>query len=302
MDRERALAAALDSIEASRDEVVATLSALIQVPSVNPNYPHFEGVPHGDGTGESAANEVLRPVYDAAGCEVATVEVVEGRANLVGVRRGAGGGPLADPQRPRRHRRTGRPRELDIGRSVRRPGRGWPRHGAGRIRHEVRAGGGGVGRPGARARRSPPTRRPASRERRRRGADGAPGGHDGHDRGRLSGRRGDRGGAERVRGLADPGAGLRRRHGVHARDRGPCGPQLCPRQPHLARRIGRAPRGERDREGLLHRERAQAARGALARASAAIRCSRRATSRSAPTRSTARSTARCSRGRSRTRA
>jgi acetylornithine deacetylase len=93
MDRDRALAAALEAIDGSRDEIVATLSALIQVPSVNPNYPHFDGVPHGDGTGESAANEVLRPVYEAAGCEVATIEAVEGRANLVGVRQGAGGGP-----------------------------------------------------------------------------------------------------------------------------------------------------------------------------------------------------------------
>ena len=81
MDEHSALRATLAAIDANRDEIVATLSALVGVPSVNPNYPHFEGVPTGAGTGESAANEVLRPVYAAAGCEVATVEEVPGRAN-----------------------------------------------------------------------------------------------------------------------------------------------------------------------------------------------------------------------------
>jgi len=92
MDERTALRATLAAIDANRDEIVATLVALVGVPSVNPNYPHFEGVPAGAGTGESAANEILRPVYAAAGCEVATVEEIPGRANLVGVRRGAGGG------------------------------------------------------------------------------------------------------------------------------------------------------------------------------------------------------------------
>ena len=92
MDERTALRATLAAIDAHRDEMVATLTALVRIPSVNPNYPHFEGVPSGEGTGESAANEVLRPIYEAAGCEVATVEEVPGRANLVGVRHGAGGG------------------------------------------------------------------------------------------------------------------------------------------------------------------------------------------------------------------
>ena len=92
MDERTALRSTLAAIDAHRDEIVATLTALVGVPSVNPNYPHFEGVPTGDGTGESAANEMLRPVYEAAGAEVDTVEVVAGRANLVGIRRGTGGG------------------------------------------------------------------------------------------------------------------------------------------------------------------------------------------------------------------
>lgn len=89
MDERAALQATLAAIDAHRDAIVATLSDLIRVPSVNPNYPHFEGVPTGAGTGESAANEVLRPVYAAAGCEVDAFEAVAGRANLVGVRRGS---------------------------------------------------------------------------------------------------------------------------------------------------------------------------------------------------------------------
>ena len=79
------------AIDAASTEIVGTLQALIRVPSVNPNYPHFEGVPQGDGTGETAAQAVLRPVYEAAGCEIDQFEAVSGRANLVGVRRGTGG-------------------------------------------------------------------------------------------------------------------------------------------------------------------------------------------------------------------
>jgi acetylornithine deacetylase/succinyl-diaminopimelate desuccinylase-like protein len=86
-----ARAAASAAIDAARDEMVATLRALIAVPSVNPNYPHFDGVPQDDGTGETAAQAVLRPIYEAAGCEIDQFEAASGRANLVGVRRGAGG-------------------------------------------------------------------------------------------------------------------------------------------------------------------------------------------------------------------
>jgi acetylornithine deacetylase/succinyl-diaminopimelate desuccinylase-like protein len=87
---EAARGAAFDALDRARDEVIGTLSALVGVQSINPNYPHFPGVT-GEG-GESAANEVLRPVYEAAGCEVDIFEAIAGRANLVGVRRGSGGG------------------------------------------------------------------------------------------------------------------------------------------------------------------------------------------------------------------
>lgn len=84
MEQGQAIRAASAAIDEARDEIVATLQALIAVPSVNPNYPHFEGVPGGDGTGETAAQAVLREVYEAAGCEIDQFEAVGGRANLVG--------------------------------------------------------------------------------------------------------------------------------------------------------------------------------------------------------------------------
>jgi acetylornithine deacetylase/succinyl-diaminopimelate desuccinylase family protein len=91
VDPDRAIHAASAAIESAREEVVATLQALIAVPSVNPDYPHFEGVPAGEGTGETAAQAILRPVYEKAGCDIDQFEAVAGRANLVGVLRGTGG-------------------------------------------------------------------------------------------------------------------------------------------------------------------------------------------------------------------
>jgi acetylornithine deacetylase len=90
VDQDQAIRAASTAVDGARDRIVATLQALIAVPSVNPNYPHFEGVPEGEGTGETAAQAVLRPVYEAAGCEIDQFEAVSGRANLVGVLRGSG--------------------------------------------------------------------------------------------------------------------------------------------------------------------------------------------------------------------
>lgn len=90
MDQVQAIAAASAAIDAARGEIVATLRSLIAIPSVNPNYPHFDGVPAGSETGETAAQAVLRRVYEAAGCEIDQFEAAAGRANLVGVRRGSG--------------------------------------------------------------------------------------------------------------------------------------------------------------------------------------------------------------------
>jgi acetylornithine deacetylase/succinyl-diaminopimelate desuccinylase family protein len=89
VDQSQAIHAASEAIETARDDIVATLQALIAVPSINPDYPHFAGVPAGAGTGESAAQAVLRPVYEKAGCDIDQFEVITGRANLVGVLRGS---------------------------------------------------------------------------------------------------------------------------------------------------------------------------------------------------------------------
>jgi len=89
MDPHEALQAASRQLDEHADDVLSLLSAVIRVPSVNPNYPRFPGVPE---SSESAANEVLRPAYQAAGCDIDVFEAVPGRANLVGTRRGTGGG------------------------------------------------------------------------------------------------------------------------------------------------------------------------------------------------------------------
>jgi len=89
MDPESARRAATTALDAHAAQVLDLLSAVVRVPSVNPNYPRFPGVPE---SSESAANEVLRPAYEAAGCEIDLFEGIPGRANLVGVRRGTGGG------------------------------------------------------------------------------------------------------------------------------------------------------------------------------------------------------------------
>jgi acetylornithine deacetylase len=85
-----AIQAVLAAVDAHEADIVSTLAGLVGVPSINPNYPHFPGVP--ESGGESAANGVLQPIYEAAGCEVDVFEAVAGRANLVGVRRGSGDG------------------------------------------------------------------------------------------------------------------------------------------------------------------------------------------------------------------
>lgn len=66
---------------------------LVAVPSVNPLQP---GVAEGRYVGgESRANELLCEWLRNVGMETHVVEVEPGRANLVGIRRGAGGGVLS---------------------------------------------------------------------------------------------------------------------------------------------------------------------------------------------------------------
>jgi acetylornithine deacetylase len=83
-------AAVLGAVEARRDDAVALLSELVAVNSVNPA---FAGVRREDVIGgETRANEVLRGRYEAAGLETEWVAEDPERRNLVGARKGKGGG------------------------------------------------------------------------------------------------------------------------------------------------------------------------------------------------------------------
>lgn len=80
----------LSVVETMREEILSLLSELVRIPSVNPRYP---GVDY-DSTvgGESDCNRYLAREYAKFGCTVDFVEVESGRANLVGVLKGLGGG------------------------------------------------------------------------------------------------------------------------------------------------------------------------------------------------------------------
>ena len=83
-------AAVLQTVDHMRDEIVQTVSTLVQTRSVNPGYP---GVDRDEELGgETDANRRLAETYEQMGLEVDTWEVAERRANLVGVWKGTGGG------------------------------------------------------------------------------------------------------------------------------------------------------------------------------------------------------------------
>jgi acetylornithine deacetylase len=84
------LAAVLDQIDAMADDIIETLAKLVRIPSITPKYPgiDFDAVIGG----ETACNLALRPTLESAGCVVDLWEEEPGRANLVGVRKGTGGG------------------------------------------------------------------------------------------------------------------------------------------------------------------------------------------------------------------
>jgi acetylornithine deacetylase len=77
-------------IDAMRDDILQTLSTAVQIPSITPKYP---GLSYEELVGgETRCNESLRPTYEAAGAAIDQWEEEPGRANLVGVVKGAGGG------------------------------------------------------------------------------------------------------------------------------------------------------------------------------------------------------------------
>lgn len=84
------LATVLAEIDAMRDDILDTLAAVVRVPSITPKYP---GLNYDETVGgETRANQVLIPAYEAAGCEIDMWAEEPGRDNLVGVVKGSGGG------------------------------------------------------------------------------------------------------------------------------------------------------------------------------------------------------------------
>jgi acetylornithine deacetylase len=85
-----ALEPVLERIEKRREDAVALLSELVAVNSVNPA---FAGVRRDEVIGgETRVNEILRERYEEAGLDTHWVAPDPERKNLVGVRRGTGGG------------------------------------------------------------------------------------------------------------------------------------------------------------------------------------------------------------------
>ena len=80
----------LARIDALRDETVALLQDLVRVDSTTPNLPGV--VRENVIGGETRVNEILRERYVSAGLDVHWISRDPERANLVGVRRGRGGG------------------------------------------------------------------------------------------------------------------------------------------------------------------------------------------------------------------
>lgn len=80
----------LSAVDSLRDEMVKLVSDIVQIASVNPTIPDVER----DEVigGETRVNEFLKPVMESFGLEADLWEEEEGRANLVGVCKGTGGG------------------------------------------------------------------------------------------------------------------------------------------------------------------------------------------------------------------
>jgi acetylornithine deacetylase len=80
----------LGRIDVMTDELAGMVSDVIRIPSVNPRYPGqvYEELVGG----ESRANDLLEDFYRRAGFTTHRIELEPGRANLVGVLEGAGGG------------------------------------------------------------------------------------------------------------------------------------------------------------------------------------------------------------------
>lgn len=90
MDAAGRRAAVLAQIDGMRDEITETLQTLVRIPSITPKYPGLDYDQHVGG--EKRANEALIPALASTGAEIDLWEEEAGRANLVGVVKGTGGG------------------------------------------------------------------------------------------------------------------------------------------------------------------------------------------------------------------
>jgi len=80
----------MTQVTSLKDELVKLVSDLVKIPSVNPTYPGE--VYEKTIGGETKVAEFLKPVLEGIGLETDMWEKEKGRANLVGVYRGTGGG------------------------------------------------------------------------------------------------------------------------------------------------------------------------------------------------------------------
>ncbi|UUW90025.1 ArgE/DapE family deacylase [Pimelobacter simplex] len=80
----------LAAVDALADDLVATLSEVIAIPSVNPKYP---GQVYDDVVGlEGRVSRLMGEIYEDAGADVEYWAVEKGRDNAVGTLKGTGGG------------------------------------------------------------------------------------------------------------------------------------------------------------------------------------------------------------------
>ncbi|HHY37986.1 MAG TPA: ArgE/DapE family deacylase [Clostridia bacterium] len=90
MSEVEALQVVIDQIDKMREDILATLSQLVRIPSITPKYP---GINREEVIGgETECNKALRHTYEAAGCHIDMWEEEPLRANLIGVLKGTGGG------------------------------------------------------------------------------------------------------------------------------------------------------------------------------------------------------------------
>ena len=80
----------LQAVEDLSERIVSLTAELVRIPSINPRYPGTDY--QKELGGETACNRKLAEVYRQMGCKIDFIEKEPGRANLVGILKGTGGG------------------------------------------------------------------------------------------------------------------------------------------------------------------------------------------------------------------